>query len=238
LQKLELYDNVIEKFEQLEYLLQLLILDISFNSIKDMAPVRVCRNLKELYIAQNKLKEIQGLEDMKQLKILDLGANRIRSMDGIQGLTALESLWLGKNKIEEIAHVGGLPMLRQLDVQSNRLRSFGEDIGRCQRLQELYLAHNAIESTVGLPVHSPLSTIDLSCNKTKDIDTLAACVTLEEIWMTDCMVATLDELTVLKALPKLTCLYLEHSPIAKIADYRHQIKAMFPDLLQLDADLY
>jgi protein phosphatase 1 regulatory subunit 7 len=238
LEKLELYDNVIEKFDQLEYLPQLLVLDISFNSIKDMSPVRVCRHLKELYIAQNKLKEIQGLEDMKSLRILDLGANRIRSMDGIQGLVSLESLWLGKNKIEEIAHVGGLPILRQLDVQSNRLRSLGDDLGRSQSLQELYLAHNAITSTIGLPLRAPLTTIDLSYNKTKEIDSLASSVSLEELWMSGSMVEMLEELLVLKSLSKLTCLYLEHSPVAKIADYRNQIKSMFPNLQQLDADLF
>ena len=56
----------------------LTILDMSFNSVRDMSPVSCCGELRELYLAQNKLRKIQGIRHMKHLKILDLGANRIR----------------------------------------------------------------------------------------------------------------------------------------------------------------
>ena len=78
LEKLELYDNQLERISHIETYKSLTILDISFNCIRDMSPVRNCPMLIELYIAQNKLRKIDGLEDMKYLKTLDLGANRIR----------------------------------------------------------------------------------------------------------------------------------------------------------------
>ena len=53
-------------------------LDISFNVIRDMAPVACLTNLTELYIANNKITQIKGLEGMGRLKTLDLGANRLR----------------------------------------------------------------------------------------------------------------------------------------------------------------
>ena len=79
LTKLELYDNQIEKISSISFLRNLIILDISFNSIRDMSPVSMCSpTLEELYIAQNKLRKIEGISHLTNLRILDLGANRIR----------------------------------------------------------------------------------------------------------------------------------------------------------------
>jgi Leucine-rich repeat (LRR) protein len=79
LQKLELYDNQVEAISPRLGALQFLtVLDLSYNNIRDMGPVRACRGLQKLYVAQNKLREISGLEDMRDLRLLDLGANRIR----------------------------------------------------------------------------------------------------------------------------------------------------------------
>lgn len=60
LTKLELYDNCIEEIVDLSKISNLTILDISFNSIRSMAPVSVCLGLQELYIAQNKISVIEG----------------------------------------------------------------------------------------------------------------------------------------------------------------------------------
>lgn len=77
--KLELYDNQLIKISGLDMMSRLTILDISFNSIRDMSPVQaVAATLEELYIAQNKIRSISGLKGMHKLRILDLGANRIR----------------------------------------------------------------------------------------------------------------------------------------------------------------
>lgn len=108
LQLLELYDNMVQSLDE-ESLLgcgpSLKTLDMSFNAIRDMEPVRLCTgNLTELFLANNKLKTIVGLKNLVHLRKIDLGANRIRVIDGdeLSGLINLEELWVGKNKIEEI----------------------------------------------------------------------------------------------------------------------------------------
>jgi protein phosphatase 1 regulatory subunit 7 len=123
LTKLELYDNQLEEISHINQLTLLTILDLSFNSIRTMAPVAACPLLEELYLAQNKLKVIEGLNNMSKLRVLDLGANRIRSMSGcgLSTLVELQSLWLGKNKLSQICDIDYLPKLRQLDCQNNRL---------------------------------------------------------------------------------------------------------------------
>ena len=109
LETLELYDNMVQSLDE-DSLRgcgpSLKVLDMSYNSIRDMSPVSLCSpvNLTELYLANNKLKTISGLSGLTNLKKLDLGANRIRVMppEELSGLVNLEELWIGKNKIEQI----------------------------------------------------------------------------------------------------------------------------------------
>lgn len=60
--------------------------------------------------------------------------------------------------------------------------------------------------------------------------------TLEELWMTSTMLSTWQDLEPLKQLPNLTCIYLEHSPIAKDPDYEKTLLNMLPKLEQIDAN--
>ena len=75
------------------------VLDMSYNSIRSMAPVAHCPKLQELYLAQNKLRELSGLEGLTALQKLDVGGNRIRSLQPVAKCTGLVELWAGKNKV-------------------------------------------------------------------------------------------------------------------------------------------
>ena len=242
LTKLELYDNQIENVSHVEDLKQLKILDLSYNSIRSMAPVSACPLLEELYLAQNKLKEIEGVAGLVHLKCLDLGANRIRSMGnaGLSTLCSLQSLWLGKNKIEVIEDINDLPNLRQFDCQNNRLTTLNwegssKGIYGLKRLEELYLACNAISDLQGLPRDAPLSTLDLSTNKINTLEGIQYMTHLNELWMTAADLAMFEQLEPLKALLDLECLYLEHSPLSRDFEYRMRVTSMLPSLRQLDA---
>lgn len=237
LEKLELYDNCVEELQSIELEPlggKLLILDLSFNSIRSMAAVSCCPMLHELYLAQNKLKVVEGLSGLTRLKILDLGANRIRTLDssadcGLSGCTSLESLWLGKNKIERIggaAVIGHLSLLNKLDIQNNRLTRIEPGEIPSARLEELYLACNGLTSLEGFwggdssnssnsshPAH--LHTVDLSRNPISSLAGIQVLApSLEELWLTGVALQDPAQLEPLRQL-KLSCIYLEHSPFAK-----------------------
>ena len=234
LEKLELYDNCMEELPSIELEPlggKLLILDLSFNSIRSMAAVSCCPMLHELYMAQNKLKVVEGLSGLTRLKILDLGANRIRTLDssaecGLSGCTSLESLWLGKNKIERIggsAVIGHLSLLKKLDIQNNRLTRIEPGEIPSARLEELYLACNGLTSLEGFwggdssdsspPAH--LHTVDLSRNPISSLAGIQVLApSLEELWLTGVALQDPAQLEPLRQL-KLSCIYLEHSPFAK-----------------------
>ena len=153
--------------------------------------------------------------------------------------TSLQSLWLGKNKIEHITGLSTLTKLRQLDIQHNRLTTLGDGLNGLSGLTELYLAWNAIESLQGLPHPSQLNTVDLTKNQLATLQGqgLEQHTTLEELWLSSNLFSSYDSIAPLTALPGLTCLYLEHSPIAKDFEYRLTLTKMLPSLEQLDATM-
>jgi protein phosphatase 1 regulatory subunit 7 len=249
LKLLELYDNMVQELQCLDMCgPNLNVLDMSYNVIRDLSPVSVCQNLTELYIANNKLKHISGLEALVQLKKIDLGANRIRVMEGLDGLVNLEELWLGKNKIEEIRGLECLVKLRRLDVQSNRLTRIENLNAQQEALEELYLAHNAIDDEgasceTGLAMTFPnLNVLDLSRNKLTSTQSFSHQPGLEDLWLSGNNMDTFDAVVPLKEAAEagtqhLETLYLEYNPVASEFGYRKTLAAYIPCLKQIDATL-
>ena len=108
--ELELYDNRITKLENLNHLQNLVILDMAFNTIKEITPGSLdgLVNLKKIYLSANKIKKIQGLEKLVKLEILDIGDNRVRKIENIETLVNLKELHLAKNKLQVIENISHL----------------------------------------------------------------------------------------------------------------------------------
>jgi Leucine-rich repeat (LRR) protein len=129
--------------------------------------------------------------------------------------------------------IAGLQRLRQLDVQSNRLTRIGPCLESLSSLEELLLSHNGISVIEGLPVHAPLTLLDLSSNKLVSPDGAQYVTSLEELWvratrsltlwisylveqMSSNYVERFEDLQCLRGLPKLSCVYLEHNPVSRL----------------------
>jgi protein phosphatase 1 regulatory subunit 7 len=249
LELLELYDNMVDGLTALDEGpngapgITLKTLDMSYNAIRNMEPVSLCPNLRELYLANNKLKTINGLGELKSLVKIDLGANKIRVMEGLDGLVNLEELWLGKNKIEEIQGIDKLTKLRRLDVQSNRLTIVANLETQRDVLEELYLGHNGITNEgasdpTGLALNfTKLSTLDLSRNFLTSTQPLAHLVTLSDLWLSGNKIETFDDISHLSTLTELDAIYLEYNPVADDFEYRKKVKEIMPSLNQIDATL-
>ena len=235
---LELYDNRVRSLRGVEACPNLEVLDMSYNGIRDMRPVAVCTKLRELYLAANKLRTIEGTAKLERVAMVDLGANRIRVMEQLP--PNARKVFLGKNKIEKIENLEGLRELRVLDVQSNRLTSLDGAFpeGCCGKLEELYLAHNAIPNPAPgcFSALAALTTIDLGHNKISDFGAIAELAALEDLWLSYNAVPTCDAVAAIAHLP-LTCVYLEHNPCAKEPKYANFLRDLFPRLEQLDANL-
>lgn len=132
--------------------------------------------------------------------------------------------------------LGCLRELRILGVASNRLRSL-VGIEQVLTLRELYADHNGIADLSPLAHLCRLTTLDLGANRVASLEGLDALDSLEELWLTDNRIGTIDNLAPIAKLPCLATLRLSGCPVAKVANYRVEVKQCMPaTLTQLDAD--
>ncbi|CDJ35327.1 uncharacterized protein EMH_0025340 [Eimeria mitis] len=238
LEQLELYQNHIKRIDNIQHLTHLRVLDLSFNNIRRIEHLETLVNLRELFLSSNKITKIEGLSTLKELRTLELGSNRIRVVEGIENLKNLNELWLGRNKITrmELPH---LPQLTRVSLQSNRIEEWETDLFKnCPKLRELYLSHNNIPSPpTEIRQLVELTVLDLSCNRIEDVENIASLSQLQDLWLNDNKLATVEKVRCLQQLPALGTLYLERNPLqASLGPgYRQAVTDVLPRISQLDA---
>ena len=147
-----------------------------------------------------------------------------------------------------------MPNLTILSMQSNRISKI-ENLDKLPKLEELYLSDNGLIKLEGLDHLCKLKVLDLANNKIERIENVDSLKELEEFWFNGNNLAKWEDIDVLRALPSLKCLYLEHNPIyyannvkpsvmnamvdnqSLNSSYRRKIIMTLPNLEQLDATL-
>ncbi|KAM0018157.1 putative leucine-rich repeat domain superfamily [Helianthus debilis subsp. tardiflorus] len=239
LEELVLRDNQLKNIPDVSIFKKLLVFDVSFNEISSMSGLSKASNtLKELYVSKNEVAKIEEIEHFHDLQILELGSNRLRVMENMQNLTNLQELWLGRNRIKSI-NLCGLKCIKKLSLQSNRLTSM-KGLEECTSLEELYLSHNGIAKMEGLSTLVNLRVLDVSSNKLAAIEDIEKLTCLEDLWFNDNQLASLDGVSeaVAGSREKLTTIYLEHNPCAKLSDYMTTLRQIFPNIEQIDSEMF
>nr|XP_043624801.1 protein phosphatase 1 regulatory inhibitor subunit PPP1R7 homolog [Erigeron canadensis] len=239
LEELVLRDNQLKTIPDVSIFETLLVFDVSFNEISSMSGLsKASTTLKELYVSKNEVAKIEEIEHFSELQILELGSNRLRVMENMQNLTKLQELWLGRNRIKSI-NLCGLRCIKKLSLQSNRLTSM-KGLEECTALEEVYLSHNGIAKMEGLSRLANLRVLDVSSNKLAAIEDIEKLTCLEDLWFNDNQLASLDGIAeaVSGSREKLTTIYLEHNPCAKLSDYVTTLRQIFPNVEQIDSEMF
>lgn len=245
LEHLELYQNLLKKIDNIKHLTKLKVLDFSFNKIRSSEPLSACpfEHLERLYLSSNKIDTVEGIFHLRTLKLLELGSNRIRVLPAELGnLVNLEELWLGKNKIGSMA-LPPLPKLRHLSLQNNRLESWDPALfHNASGLTHFYVGHNNLpDLPPEFALLTDLTEVDLVRNAITLIRPVPELLKLEELWLNDNQIESLDEVRHLAAFPSLKTVYLERNPMHGLGDkekearYQEAILKVVPNLVQLDA---
>ncbi|KAG0502387.1 hypothetical protein HPP92_002459 [Vanilla planifolia] len=239
LQELVLRDNKLTKVPDVSIFKSLVVFDVSFNEIASLSGLlKVSNKLKELYVSKNDVMRMEELEHLHELQILELGSNKLRVMENMQTLTNLQELWLGRNRIRAV-NLCGLQCIRKISLQSNRLTSM-LGFQECVALEELYLSHNVIAKMEGLSSLKNLRVLDVSSNKLTTISDIENLTRLEDLWLNDNQIVCLEDIgvAVTGSREKLTTIYLERNPCATLPDYTRTLKQIFPNLEQIDSDIF
>ncbi|MQM08064.1 hypothetical protein Taro_040919 [Colocasia esculenta] len=239
LEELIFRDNRLTCLPDVSIFKSLVVFDVSFNEIPSLNGLaKVTNTLEELYVSKNEVTKIDELSHLHRLRILELGSNRLRVMENLQNLSNLQELWLGRNRIRTV-NLCGLQCIRKISLQSNRLTSMA-GFQDCVVLEELYLSHNGIVKMEGLSSLQNLRVLDISSNKLTAIDDINALTRLEDLWLNDNQIASLEgiDTAVTGSKEKLTTIYLEHNPCASASDYVTILRRIFPNLQQIDSDVF
>ncbi|OEH75449.1 hypothetical protein cyc_03809 [Cyclospora cayetanensis] len=238
LEQLELYQNSITRIDNVQHLTNLIVLDLSFNRIQRIENLEPLVHLRELFLSSNKITKIEGIATLTELRMLELGSNRIRTVEGIENLSKLKDLWLGKNKITKM-ELPNLPNLERVSLQSNRLEAWDVVLfERCPKLRELYLSNNNLPSPpTEIRRLEDLTILDLGCNRVEEVEAVAPLNQLQDLWLNDNKLQSLDHCRCLQRLPALDTLYLERNPLQGNLGpgYRQAVVDLLPRLSQLDA---
>ncbi|WJX54225.1 hypothetical protein P8452_40134 [Trifolium repens] len=239
LEELVLRDNQLKNIPDASIFKKLLVFDVSFNEIASLHGLsRVCDTLKELYVSKNEVTKIEEIEHFHQLQILELGSNKLRVMENLENLVNLQELWLGRNRIKTV-NLCGLKCIKKISLQSNRLTSMIGFEG-CVALEELYLSHNGITKMEGLSSLVNLRVLDVSSNKLTSVDDIPNLTQLEDLWLNDNQIESLEGFAeaVAGSRQKLTTIYLENNPCAKLPNYTAILREIFPNVQQVDSSIF
>ncbi len=98
----------------LEYAVNLMYLDVSFNKISDVTPLQELTSLTSLILWSNEITNIDSLSQLTNLNYLDLDTNKINDVSPVAALTNLETLWLANNPASDINRLIDLTNLTNL----------------------------------------------------------------------------------------------------------------------------
>ncbi|KAL5572588.1 hypothetical protein UlMin_022185 [Ulmus minor] len=239
LEELVLRDNKLTKIPDASIFKRLLVFDVSFNEIPSLHGLsKVSNTVKELYVSKNEVNKMEEIDHFHELQLLELGSNRLRVMENLETLTNLRELWLGRNRIKAV-NLCGLKCIKKISLQSNRLTSM-KGFEECVALEELYLSHNGISKMEGLSSLVNLRVLDVSSNKLTSVNDIENLTQLEDLWLNDNQIESLDGIA--KAVAgsgnKLITIYLENNPCAKSPNYSTTLKQIFPNIQQIDSDVF
>ncbi|XP_072024760.1 uncharacterized protein [Amphiura filiformis] len=125
---------------------QLTYLDISSNSIDNLAPLNCLSSLEELHATHNQLKSIADLSRCRKLQEVDVSYNQVTDISGLKNLPHLTVLSVSNNLLNTscLKAVGKLKCLQTLDISHNRLSDVDSIPMQFPSLEVLNITYNNI----------------------------------------------------------------------------------------------
>lgn len=217
--------------EGIQYLTNLVRLDLSNNNITNVTPLRQLEKLNTLYINGNKVGDFSPLAviynqlvmkdfEMKvgiyDPKLETVIRTELKKMSGELTLTDLSSLTelnLDNRGISDLQGIQYLTGLKKLSLKENNITII-EPLKNLIGLEVLSLNKNNIENINALAYLKNLSELDLTSNKISDISPLAELVKLKQLGLTENNVNNVNKLS---ELVNLEVLILQNNQIFDIS---------------------
>ena len=120
-----------------------------------------------------------------------------------------------------------------LSLQRNRLNSISDGLSTLHCLEELYLSENHIGKIENMDSLTNLIILDLGRNQIEDPSPVRSLFHLEELWLNNNSIKSVQCLEFISDLKQLVTLYVEFNSLIKDTQYRRKIRSFLPTIKQV-----
>lgn len=208
LRSLTLYSCGLTSISELSGALDLIYLDLSENTLRNIAPIASMTKLQELYLPNNALTDLSSLSGLSELLVLNVEHNSLSSVDPICSLKNLRQLYVSHNKLYSLGSIQKLTGLTHFSAAYNILTDV-RGLEGCVAMEELDISNNAIADITMLSTMTKLTHLNFSNNM----------VTALPAFSKECPLVTVDgshnlliSVAELAELPALNNVLLDYNP--------------------------
>lgn len=177
----------------LEHATDLVYLDLSNNTIRNIAALSSLRNLKEVYLQNNALSDLSSLSSIKTITRLNVSGNALTTIKPICSISSLVWLDAANNQLTTLEQIGNLTKLRELYLSKNLLTDL-ERLDACASLEILYLDNNQLTDIYQIGALNKLMLLDFSYNQVTSLPEFQKDCALVEIYGSSNLLENLDAL--------------------------------------------
>lgn len=171
LQKLDLSGNSIYDIAVLNHCSELTHLNLNGNAVSSLDCLRGNTTLVSLDISQNNIPYLAPLSECSKLEELYASGNRISDVDVLVSMSGLKILVLNQNKITDVSALAACSHLTRLELMDNQLTSIDILTGLTE-LTYLDISHNAVTALPEINPEAHLQQFYASYNQIEDVSML------------------------------------------------------------------
>ncbi|EQC2226018.1 InlH/InlC2 family class 1 internalin [Listeria monocytogenes] len=169
---LSAFNTGVTTIEGIQYLNNLISLELKDNQITNLTPLKNLTKITELELSGNPLKNVSAIAGLQSIKTLDLTSTQITDVTPLAGLSNLQVLYLDLNQITNISPLAGLTNLQYLSIGNNQVSDL-TPLANLSKLTTLRADDNKISDISPLASLPNLIEVHLKNNQISDVSPLA-----------------------------------------------------------------
>lgn len=216
-------------------------LDLTGNALSSeecLTGLRKCTSISFLNLSENQLKTLQGVQRLPHLQVLNVSHNAMEKLScHLLQCSGLKALIVSHNQLQTLDHLTNLKQLGTLVISNNPLKTL-PDLSMLTALTKLSVSHCKLNGVPDVSKNTKLKELRLNGNNITSIGKKKLPESIEILDLGNNKIASLDKLTALAHLPKLSNLNLKSNAVTEMDGYKENIKVLVPKVRVLDTERF
>ncbi|MBS1704396.1 MAG: leucine-rich repeat domain-containing protein [Armatimonadetes bacterium] len=156
------------------------VLDLNGTPVTSIEALSECKNLKSLYLDGTPVISIEALSKCENLEVLQLRDTPVTSIEALSKCENLKSLYLDGTPVISIEALSKCENLEVLELRDTPVTSI-EALSKCENLEVLQLRDTPVTSIEALSECKNLEVLDLNGTPVTSIEALSECKNLRSL---------------------------------------------------------